>query len=83
MTPRCKDYLTDETKEADIVISADRYNPAKYGDCDYDLAAYLDSGFEFYGNLLRFDGLMLHASKFQEVTFENSPVEVELIIPEI
>ena len=29
------------------------------------------------------DGRMLHASKFQEVTFENSPVEVELIIPEI
>ena len=62
MTPRCKDYLTDENLEADIVISADRYNPAKYGNCDYDLAAYLDSGFEFYGNLLRFGGLMLHAS---------------------
>lgn len=62
MTPRCKDYLTDENLEADIVISVERYNPAKYNNCDYDLAAYLDSGFEFYGNLLRFDGLMLHAS---------------------
>lgn len=27
------------------------------------------------------DGRMLHASKFQEVTFENSPVEVELTLP--
>lgn len=35
------------------------------------------------GTLRIIDGLMLHSSKFQEVTFENSPVEVELIIPEI
>lgn len=34
------------------------------------------------GTLRIIDGLMLHADKFQEVTFENSPVEVELTLPE-
>ena len=34
----------------------------------------------YYGNgmVKLCDGLMLHPSKFPEVTFENSPMEVEL-----
>ena len=39
----------------------------------YYWASYYDNGMMRIG-----DGLMLHASKFPEVTLENSPMEVEL-----
>lgn len=62
MPPRCQAYLTDQTGAADIVIDARKYALDKWGVDDYDSACYLESGGFFYGHLLRFDGLMLHAS---------------------
>ena len=62
MAPRCTDYLCQAEQSADIVILAERYRPHFWpGLCEEDVA-YLDSGIQFYRQLLDFDGLMLHAS---------------------
>lgn len=62
MAPRCREYLTDETLLADIIIREDIYKPEKYPDYTYDQVAYMASGAQFYRRLLKFDGMMLHAS---------------------
>ena len=62
MAPRCRDYLTDETLTPEVVISEASYRPERYPGADYDLVCYMESGRNFYGNLVRHSGIMLHAS---------------------
>lgn len=62
LSPRCKEYLTEEKGGADIVIRADLYNPDNWPTLDYDWSCYMESGFQFYKHLLQFKGMMLHAS---------------------
>lgn len=62
MGPRCKDYLYSGNDGADIIIRTDLYRLELYPNCPEDMAIYLESGRQFYVNLLKFDGLMLHAS---------------------
>lgn len=63
MESRCKDYLCEECSGADIVIDAEQYHPELYPkELGEDLIVYLESGWQFYAGLLRFGGLMLHAS---------------------
>lgn len=62
MASRCGKYTTSTETPADIVISSDLYKIDRYPKLSEDDAVYMESGFQFYGNLLRFDGLMLHAS---------------------
>lgn len=62
MPARCGEYITEETKSADITISAEKYKPENYSRLSYEDSCYLDSGWEFYGNLLKFGGMMLHSS---------------------
>lgn len=62
MTPRCRDYQTDEILPPEIVIDEDAYRLYRYAEEDYELACYMESGREFYGNLVRHGGIMLHAS---------------------
>ena len=69
MSPRCREYLTTEEKSADITIRRESYNFSCLPGFSENDATYLDSGRLFYLNLLRFDGLMLHASA---VEYENS-----------
>ena len=61
MAPRCQEYLIQSDIPADIVISEQEYRYEKYPQ-DSQLVAYMDSGFQFYRQLLNFDGMMLHAS---------------------
>lgn len=62
MSPRCKEYLIRQTVSADITICADQYQLNKWPNATEDLAVYIESGIQFYRELLRHDGMMLHAS---------------------
>lgn len=62
MAPRCGEYLWDGPEEAQITIRADRYRPSAWPALSGDDVAYMESGTQFYVGLLRFGGLMLHAS---------------------
>ena len=62
MRSRCREYLSNMNVSADITIRADRYQTQQWQGLTPEMAIYLESGFQFYGNLVRFDGMMLHAS---------------------
>lgn len=62
MAPRCRAYLAEGSESADIVISPEDYEDAAVYGFDEELTAYMESGLLFYMNLLRFGGLMFHAS---------------------
>lgn len=61
---RCRDYLVPGGAEPDVVIRPELYHyPDGSIPCEpgYDVE-YMESGFQFYWQLLRFEGMMLHAS---------------------
>lgn len=62
MFPRCREYLTTRTDPPDIVIRREDYDLSCWKTDDEALASYMESGVQFYGHLLRFDGMLLHAS---------------------
>ena len=59
---RCEPYRTEETGTADIVIRESDFQPERWPGCPYDLICYMESARLFYWELLRFEGMMLHAS---------------------
>lgn len=59
---RCREYLYDGMDGADITIRTDLFHMDAYRSLSEPDIIYLESGFQFYGGLLKFDGLMLHAS---------------------
>lgn len=62
MASRCRDYLTEDSASADIVIDASRYQLDRWTDVNTDNVCYMESGYLFYGHLLRFSGMLLHSS---------------------
>ena len=63
MAERCKKYLTEaKEKSADIEIRADLYKIGNWTGLSEEDEIYLESGCQFYYQLLFYDGLMLHAS---------------------
>lgn len=63
MDKRCIDYFADCPTSPDIVIKEESYNAKRWqGVDDPDLIAYADSGWLFYKELLKFDGMLLHSS---------------------
>ena len=62
MTPRCRDYLTNEQGGADITIRADLYKTEKYGAAGENMVAYMESCVQFCRQLIHFDGFYLHSS---------------------
>ena len=62
MHPRCREYCYVGDRAADIVIRDDWYRKEAWPTEDYDLICYMESGIQFYARLLRYSGLMLHAS---------------------
>lgn len=62
MAPRCQAYLTHRTGPADIQIRQKDYDLTCWKTDDEALATYMESGVKFYGHLLRFHGMLLHAS---------------------
>ena len=62
MAPLCAEYAVDHTSSPDIVIcAADYRTPTKFT-ATKELVAYMESGFQFYRELLHFNGFYLHAS---------------------
>jgi len=63
MPQRCREYITeDKGNGADIIIRADLYKYDSWPTLSEDGVIYMESGFQFYFQLLMFDGIMLHAS---------------------
>jgi hypothetical protein len=62
MASRCREYQTSEIADADIEIDVSEYTNEKWGKYPYPVAAYLNSGVQFYRGLLHHGGMMLHAS---------------------
>ena len=63
MSPRIQDYKTTQTKSADIIIRANCYETSHYPqNTTNEFVAYMESARQFYRELRRFGGLMLHAS---------------------
>ena len=62
LSPRCREYLTEDDNVPDIVIDAKDYRTNFWAVDDFQQACYMESARIFYGKLLHFDGLYLHAS---------------------
>lgn len=65
MAPRCRDYHTNEMCDVDIIIRTDLYEQERSRKYDEELKAYMESGYQFYCQLLDFDGLYLHSSAIE------------------
>lgn len=63
LASRCAAYLCDEKNGADITIRTELYRydhyPAAWTE---DMVAYMESAYQFYLELVEYDGLFLHAS---------------------
>jgi len=62
MVPRCQDYLYNGEKCEDITIRPETFRLDNWNTTDENIAIYLESGFRFYVELLRHEGIMLHSS---------------------
>lgn len=55
-------YLTKEEEPADIIIREELFKFHIWDGCPAETIVYMESGFQFYTQLLKFNGMMLHAS---------------------
>lgn len=62
LVPRCRDYRCDESSSADITISTEKFRPNAWQGLNPNDYVYCESGSHFHFHLLRFGGMMLHAS---------------------
>ena len=62
LAPRCKEYRSEASGEADILIRSECYRAEAWPNLSPEGVAYMESGAQFYRQLIQFDGLMLHAS---------------------
>lgn len=62
MVSRCQDYLYEGADGADIVIRTDSFRPGAWKGLTGDPYFYLETGSKFYVELMKYDGMMLHAS---------------------
>lgn len=62
MAPLLEEYKTDETHRAEITVNASKYRYEKWETLTPETVAYIESGTYFAYYLLRFDGIVLHAS---------------------
>ena len=62
LAPRCEAYLDIQEALPDIAIEEEGYRLHLYPGQPYEVTAYMESGLQFYGALLKFGGMMLHSS---------------------
>lgn len=62
IAPRCEAYLYQREGRPDIRINAEKYRAYEWPELDYPAVCYMESGLQFYGELLKHNGMMLHAS---------------------
>lgn len=60
---RCKDYKCDEVESADIIIRTELYRREKFDPTiSAEIVAEVESGYQFYLQLINYDGFYLHSS---------------------
>lgn len=60
---RCKEYICDEKFGADIIIRTELYRRDRYNvSLSDETLAYMESAYQFYLELVKFDGFYLHSS---------------------
>lgn len=62
LAPRLEGYKYSGTAKADIVIRTELYEPEYWPNMSEENMVYMESGIQFYSELLRFGGMMLHSS---------------------
>ena len=63
LAPRCEEYLCNLELQPDIVIREDLYRTERYDPrLSSNTIAYMESAYQFYQKLVRFDGFYLHSS---------------------
>lgn len=62
LVSRCSGYICSTDVSADIIIRAETFRLDAWTGLPHNSAVYLESGMKFFLQLLRFNGLMLHAS---------------------
>ena len=62
MPPRCAGYLAKEASEPEIIIRQEYYRAECWPNLTPEQMEYMESGVQFYYQLLHYNGLMLHAS---------------------
>ena len=62
LVPRCQGYLVAEEKVADIVLKEEEFRLELWKNFSRDFAIYAESGLFFHFELLKFNGMSLHAS---------------------
>lgn len=62
LVSRCQDYILHTKAPVDITIFPTELKLEKWIGLSEEMSIYLESGFVFYKKLLKFNGLMLHAS---------------------
>ena len=62
MSSRCKEYFAETNEKPDIIIREERYDLKRWPGLNPEHLPYMDSGWQFYSKLVKFGGMMLHAS---------------------
>lgn len=62
LASRCKDYLHDSGGQPDITVLESAYRAHRYPGQPETLVAYMESAYQFYMELVRFNGFYLHSS---------------------
>lgn len=62
MQQRCQKYACDSDKTADITISEAQYRQENWPGLSGNDVCYMESGAQFHLQLMRYNGIMLHAS---------------------
>lgn len=66
MDTRCREYLIESNAIPDIIIKEEQYNASKYeGALDKNTIAYIESTRLFCYQLLKYNGIYLHASAIE------------------
>ena len=60
---RCQDYICEKSDNPDIIVVQEQFRYNNYPDStDEELINYLEAGWQFYRQMLKFDGFFLHSS---------------------
>lgn len=62
MDHRSKEYLCEEETLPQIVIKSEEYRCERWSILNHNDACYMESGLQFYAQLIHYDGILLHAS---------------------
>lgn len=62
MVSRCQEYRDQDAVGADIIIRTESFRPDAWKSLSRDSYYYMETGTHFHLQLMRHDGLMLHAS---------------------